>query len=211
MSGGIAPFLSRYQRALADQRLRANLLTFQRSWRGTRETVFDQLAREAQPIGASYPSFTTAREHLVEAKNAVLAAPEPLLREFVASATAAGAQVHEASTAAEAGEIILRLLQDRGAHLLAKGKSMVAEEVFLNQRLEAAGIQVVETDLGEWVIQLAHETPSHMVMPAIHKRRQQVADLFEDVVHHAVDHDDIQAMVKLARGELRRVFLSADA
>ena len=68
--------------------------------------------------------------------------------------------------------------------LLAKGKSMVGEEVFLNHHLEAAGIRVVETDLGEWIIQLAHETPSHMVMPAIHKSRQQIATLFEAVTHH---------------------------
>jgi iron-sulfur cluster protein len=95
--------------------------------------------------------------------------------------------------------------------LLAKGKSMVAEEIFLNHHLEEAGLRVVETDLGEWIIQLAHETPSHMVMPAIHKSRQQVGDLFEREVHRAVDREDIGGMVSLARGELRRAFLAADA
>jgi L-lactate dehydrogenase complex protein LldF len=88
---------------------------------------------------------------------------------------------------------------------------MVAEEILSNHHLEEAGLRVVETDLGEWIIQLAHETPSHMVMPAIHKSRQQVADLFESEVHRSVDHQDIKCMVDLARGELRRVFLSADA
>src|SRR5262249_6728478 len=73
------------------------------------------------------------------------------------------------------------------------------------------GLRVVETDLGEWIIQLAHETPSHMVMPAIHKSRGQVADLFEAEGHRAVDHQDIKSIVNLARGELRRVFQSADA
>jgi L-lactate dehydrogenase complex protein LldF len=88
---------------------------------------------------------------------------------------------------------------------------MVAEEIFLNYHLEAAGLKVVETDLGEWIIQLAHETPSHMVMPAIHKSRQQIAALFEIETQRPVPPDDVQAQVSLARAELRRVFLKADA
>ena len=76
---------------------------------------------------------------------------------------------------------------------------------------EAAGVRVVETDLGEWIIQLAHETPSHMVMPAIHKSRQQVGALLESEVGRPVSRDDVKAMVSLAREELRRVFLAAEA
>src|SRR5205823_11821482 len=71
--------------------------------------------------------------------------------------------------------------------------------------------EVVETDLGEWIIQLAHETPSHMVMPAIHKSRQQIAALFETETRRPVPPDDVTAQVSLARDELRRVFLRADA
>jgi L-lactate dehydrogenase complex protein LldF len=129
----------------------------------------------------------------------------------VERATAAGAYVYEVATAEQARELVLRLLRERNVKLLAKGKSMVAEEIFLNHHLETAGIKVVETDLGEWIIQLAHETPSHMVMPAIHKSRAQVADLFESEVQRAVDHQDITSMVALARTELRRAFLAADA
>ena len=207
----IAPFLDRYRRALADERLRTNLLTFQRSWRQGREGAFRRLADEAPTVGASLSSFESARQRLIDAKEAILQSPREYQRSFIDNATRAGAQIHEASTAADARELILELLQQRSVKLLAKGKSMVAEEIFLNHHLEEAGIRVVETDLGEWIIQLADETPSHMVMPAIHKSRGQVADLFESEVHHAVDHQDIKGMVDLARAELRRVFLSADA
>jgi L-lactate dehydrogenase complex protein LldF len=213
MSGAIAPFVERYRRALGDQRLRTNLLNFQRGWQVSRTTAFERLAIEAPALGvpAATADWEGAREALVAAKNEVLAEPALARQQFIERATAAGAAVHEAATADNAREVILRLLREWDVRLLAKGKSMVAEEIFLNHHLEAAGIRVVETDLGEWVIQLAHETPSHMVMPAIHKSRQQIADLFEQEVRRPVDHDDVKAMVTLARGELRRAFLQADA
>src|SRR6185503_4129177 len=121
----------------------------------------------------------SARDRLIAAKNHVLDDPAAAKAQFIAAARQAGTVVHECETAASARDLIGKLLQDPGVELLAKGKSMVTEEIFLNHHLEAAGIRVVETDLGEWIIQLAHGTPSHMVMPAIHKRRQQVATLFE--------------------------------
>ncbi|MBV9896560.1 MAG: lactate utilization protein, partial [Chloroflexi bacterium] len=205
MSGEIAPFSDRYQRALEDGRLRSNLLSFQRSWRQTRQTALEHLGENAST------TFDAARARLVQAKNAVLEDPLPYQRAFVDRATAAGAQVYEVATAEDARALVLRILQDRRVTLLAKGKSMVAEEIFLNHHLEHAGLKVVETDLGEWIIQLAHETPSHMVMPAIHKSRAQVADLMQAEVKRGVDHHDINSMVGLARSELRRAFLAADA
>jgi iron-sulfur cluster protein len=206
MSDTIAPFDERFRRALVDERLRTNLLTFQRSWRQTRQTAFDGLTARAPTT-----TFETARQQLVNAKNAVLADPRTYQRQFIDNATQAGAMIHEVSTADDARALILNLLRDRDVHLLAKGKSMVAEEIFLNHHLEEAGLQVVETDLGEWIIQLAHETPSHMVMPAIHKSRGQVADLLQEEVQRDVDHQDIGSMVSLARAELRRAFLTAGA
>jgi L-lactate dehydrogenase complex protein LldF len=207
----IAPFGERYRRALADPRLKQNLLAFQRAWRLTRDAAFARLEGEAPSLGATATSFAEAKARLVAAKDSVLADPDAARAQFVSAFTARGGVVHDARTADDARTIVLRLLQERGVTLFAKGKSMVAEEVFLNHHLEAAGIRVVETDLGEWIIQLANETPSHMVMPAIHKSRQQVATLFEAETHTAVDPDDIGAMVRLARTELRRVFLGADA
>ena len=207
----IAPFGERYRKALADVRLRDNLLAFQRAWRLTRDAAFARLEDEGKVLGASTSTFADAKARLVAAKDAVLADPAAARATFVSAFTTRGGVVHDAATADDARAIILDLLRERGVTLFAKGKSMVAEEVFLNHHLEAAGIRVVETDLGEWIIQLAHETPSHMVMPAIHKSRQQVASLFEAETHRDVDPDDIGGMVRLARAELRRVFQTAGA
>ena len=206
----IRPFAERYRRALADARLPRNLLAFQRAWRLTRDAAFDRLARESPSLGVG-STFAAAREKLVEAKNQVLRDPPAARQRFIEATRAVGSRVHEVTTADEARETILGILRERGVKLLAKGKSMVAEEIFLNHHLEGAGLNVVETDLGEWIIQLAHETPSHMVMPAIHKSRQQIAALFESETHQPVPPDDVQAQVNLARDELRRVFLQADA
>jgi iron-sulfur cluster protein len=207
----VRPFAERYRQALADARLPKNLLAFQRAWRLTRDAAFDRLSRETPSLGASTPGFDSARERLVEAKNQVLRDPPAARRAFIDATRAAGSVVHEVDTADQARETILSILREHDVKLLAKGKSMVAEEIFLNHHLEAAGLQVVETDLGEWIIQLAHETPSHMVMPAIHKSRQQIAALFETETHRAVPPDDVKAQVSLARDELRRIFLRADA
>ncbi len=205
------PFAERYRQALADVRLPTNLLAFQRAWRLTRDAAFDRLGRETPALGASTPGFALARERLVAAKNHVLRDPRAARQSFVETARSTGSIVHEVETAEEAQATILKILRDHDVKLLAKGKSMVAEEIFLNHHLEAAGLEVVETDLGEWIIQLAHETPSHMVMPAIHKSRQQIAALFETQTRHSVPPDDVNAQVALAREELRRVFLRADA
>ena len=207
----IAPFRERYRRALADARLRTNLLNFQRAWRHGRDAAFGRLAAEAPGVGASTPTFDAARQRLAAAKDAVLVAPHAYRDAFVAAATQAGTVVHQVGTAEAARATILGILRARNVRLLAKGKSMVAEELFLNHHLAAAGIRVVETDLGEWIVQLAHETPSHMVMPAIHKSRQQVAALFEQQTGREVPPDDVAAQVAVARAELRRVFLEADA
>lgn len=207
----IRPFAERYRTALQDGRLPRNLLAFQRAWRTTRDSAFTRLRTEGPTVGAATPDFVSARTRLMAAKNGILADPAPARETFIRNARAAGTVVHEVATADQARQTILGLLRERNVTLLAKGKSMVAEEVFLNHFLEDAGVRVVETDLGEWIIQLAHETPSHMVMPAIHKSRQQIATLFEDEIHRPVSHDDVSAQVSFAREELRRAFLAADA
>ena len=117
--------------------------------------------------------------------------------------------MHEARTAQEANAIIARIAQDNQVSKIIKSKSMTAEETLLNHYLEARGLEVTETDLGEWIIQLRHEGPSHMVMPAIHLSRHQVADLFSDVTGHRQE-SDIERLVKVARRELRQKFVEAD-
>ncbi|WP_428558487.1 MAG: L-lactate dehydrogenase (quinone) large subunit LdhH [Solidesulfovibrio sp. DCME] len=132
-----------------------------------------------------------------------------LYEEFKRQAEAAGTKVHLAATAHEANEIIGRIAKENGVKTIVKSKSMTAEETHLNDHLEGLGLEVTETDLGEWIIQLRHEGPTHMVMPAIHLSRYQVADLFSEVTHKKQDVD-IQKLVKVARRELRPKYCQAD-
>ena len=208
MSGPIAPFAARYCKALGDGQLARNLLNFQRAWGAARRAAFDHF-RGQGTLGVAGPSFAAQRERLTAAKGLAIRDRAAQLARFKQAAQAAGAIVHESASAADAVRYVVELCQRRGATLFAKGKSMVSEEIFLNHALEAAGVQAVETDLGEWIIQLAHETPSHMVMPAIHKSRQQVGGLFEAHVGHPVSRENIGEMAGVARHELRRVFAEA--
>jgi L-lactate dehydrogenase complex protein LldF len=122
-----------------------------------------------------------------------------------------GGQVYWAETAEEANRYIAGLVQTHGVKKVVKSKSMVTEELHLNHVLERAGAQVVETDLGEYIIQLANETPSHIIAPVIHKTRQDVARLFREKLN-ATDEDlaDVPHMTALARRVLRHDFLQAD-
>jgi L-lactate dehydrogenase complex protein LldF len=131
------------------------------------------------------------------------------LEEFAASAERAGARVHWARDAAEACAIVSRIALDAGARTAVKSKSMATEEIHLNAALAEHGIDVVETDLGEYIIQLAGETPSHIVAPVIHKTKEQVAALFREKL--AIETStDIAALAAVARRVLRRRFAEAD-
>jgi L-lactate dehydrogenase complex protein LldF len=104
---------------------------------------------------------------------------------------------------------VLRIAKERNARSVVKSKSMVSEEIHLNYYLEKEGIRVVESDLGEYIIQLAGETPSHIIAPAIHKNRKQVAELFSKVAGRTLS-DETTELCRFAREELRRKFLEAD-
>ena len=134
---------------------------------------------------------------------------DALYDQFKRSAEAAGATVHYATDAAAANAIINRIARQARCKKVIKSKSMTAEETRLNHALEDEGLEVVETDLGEWIIQLRHEGPSHMVMPAIHLSRHQVGELFSDITG-APQENDIEKLVKVARHELRQKFIEAD-
>lgn len=132
------------------------------------------------------------------------------LDQFSRNATRAGAVVHRAKDSQAAREIIGYLLKDRGAAKVVKSKSMVSEEIHLNPHLERQGINVVETDLGEYIIQIAGEGPSHIIVPAIHKDRRQVGRLFAEKLK--CDYtDDPASLTKIAKRVLREEFLSAPA
>jgi L-lactate dehydrogenase complex protein LldF len=135
------------------------------------------------------------------------------LETFERNASAAGSVVHWASTAGEARKIILGICKTAGARLVTKGKSMVSEEIALNAHLEAAGIKTVETDLGEYIVQLRGEMPSHIIAPAIHLTQDDVeADFRRHHTHLAADRAFASAadLVAEARGIMRETFLAAD-
>ena len=146
-------------------------------------------------------------------KDHTLAHLDVYLEAYERTATAAGATVHWAATGAEARDIILRICQASGAKTVTKGKSMVGEEIHLNQHLEANGITPVETDLGEYIIQLRGELPSHIIAPAVHLTKAQVeADFRRTHTHLPPDRSlvDPAELVAEARGILRGKFLAAD-
>lgn len=130
--------------------------------------------------------------------------------EFAANATKAGAVVHRAKDPETAQETVFHILNDRGATRIVKAKSMVTEEIHLNQYLEARDMKVVETDLGEYIVQLAQETPSHILAPAIHKNRRQIGMLFADKLGVPYSEDPVE-LTYIARQALRAEFLAADA
>lgn len=151
----------------------------------------------------------TLIKEVADAKDYAAQHMDELYEQFKAKAEERGITVHYARTAADANEIISRIAKKAGCKKAIKSKSMTAEETHLNHRLEDDGMEVVETDLGEWIIQMRKEGPSHMVMPAIHLSRYQVADLFSDVTGQKQEVD-IQKLVKVARRELRFHFATAD-
>ncbi len=132
-----------------------------------------------------------------------------LFQQFCEAAEARGVRVHLARTAREANDLVEQIAEENGCKKIVKSKSMTAEETLLNHYLERHGLEVTETDLGEWIIQLRDEGPSHMVMPAIHLSRDQVKDLFTQVTGRQQDRD-IETLVKVARRELRQRFVQAD-
>jgi L-lactate dehydrogenase complex protein LldF len=139
---------------------------------------------------------------------------DTLLEQYERAVTARGGQVHWARDAKEARDLILQILKDAGAKTITKGKSMVSEEITLNPFLEANGLLPVETDLGEYIIQLRNEPPSHIIAPAFHLHKEQVAQTFRDA-HTSLDAarnlDERTALVAEARTLLRQQFESADA
>ena len=160
------------------------------------------------------PEFEALRDVAKDIKNHTIANLDLYLEIYERNARAAGAIVHFAETAADARDIILKICRDANAKIVTKGKSMVSEEIGLNAHLEAAGgIEVVETDLGEYLVQIRHETPSHIIAPAIHLTQAQVEQDFRRL-HTHLPKDRVlveaQQLVNEARNILREKFIAAD-
>ncbi len=133
-----------------------------------------------------------------------------LLEQLEAKLTANGVQVHWAQTPDEANAIALDIARRVKAKRVIKGKSMVSEEVEFNHAMEAAGIEAMESDMGEYIVQLAGEKPSHIIMPAIHKTKQDIAKLFADELPGVAYTEDVDALIQIGRRVLRRKFADAD-
>ena len=159
----------------------------------------------------SLPEWETLRETAAAIKANTISRLADLLEQFEANATKLGATVHWASTPAEHNEIVLSILQKHGVKRVVKSKSMLTEECHLNPFLERHGLEVVDTDLGEWIVQLRDEPPSHIVLPAIHIKREEVGELFHRVIGTEAGATDPKYLVEAARGELRNKFMQAEA
>jgi len=158
---------------------------------------------------AALPEFEELRDTARDIKNHVLEHLDHYLEKYEAAVTAAGGQVHWAADAAEARAIILDICRKAEAKRITKGKSMVSEEISLNEALIEEGYDVVETDLGEYIIQLAEEPPSHIIAPAVHKTKEQISDLFESH-HHLPRKETVPELVNEARQMLREKYFSAE-
>ncbi|MEX2137687.1 MAG: lactate utilization protein B [Pirellulales bacterium] len=163
--------------------------------------------RQAQ----SLPEWEELREAASQIKAHTVAHLADLLEQFEANATGLGATVHWARNAAEHNEIVLGILQTHGVRRVVKSKSMLTEECHLNPYLERHGIEVVDTDLGERIVQLAGEPPSHIVLPCIHVKKEEIGELFHEHLGTEKGSADPNYLAEAARRHLREKFLAAEA
>ena len=195
-------FKENVREALADPQL-------QRALGNVRFNFIDKRAKAA----AALPEFEALRDAAKAVKDHALDHLDLYLEAYEARVTAAGGHVHYAETAADARTIILEICRRVGAKSVTKGKSMISEEIGLNEHLEAHGIRAVETDLGEYIIQLRGEVPSHIIAPAVHVNQDQVEADFRRVHTHLPADRDLTEPTSLlaeARTILRDRFLAAD-
>lgn len=199
LSSGI-PFPKAARSALRNTQQRTNLRRATATIRGKRAAVVDEL-----------PDWEELREAGRALKERTLANLPALLEQFEAAFTAAGGTVHWARDAAEAGRIVTRLVRSKGAHEVVKIKSMATQEIELNEVLERADITPYETDLAELIVQLGHDEPSHILVPAIHKNRSEIREIFLNEMPN-VDSDlsdSPRELAMAARAHLREKFLTA--
>ncbi len=193
----IPPFRQRYVAALDDSTLRRTLFEFQRGWRIARRKAI-----------ADDENFENDRSRLARAKDEMISDLAENVERFRSAAEQAGAVTYLATDGPDAIRYVVDLAQRNGATTVVKSKSMTSEEIDLNAGLESVGIRPVETDLGEWIVQLAGERPSHIVGPALHKNRRQVAEILSRATHQEVDREDIHRQVGVARTAMRTQFLA---
>ncbi len=170
---------------------------------------FVRLKRDRQ--AASVPEWEALRVTAAAVKMHTLSRLADYLEQFERNARSNGIQVHWARDGDEHNAIVHGILADRGITRLVKSKSMLTEECHLNPYLEARGIEVVDTDLGERIVQLAGEPPSHIVLPAIHKKKEEIGELFHQKIGTEKGASDPKYLTEAARGHLRQKFMVAQA
>jgi L-lactate dehydrogenase complex protein LldF len=157
---------------------------------------------------ATLPDADEARDRAQAIRRHTIANLDRYLEQFVESVERVGGKVHWAADATEANRIVVDLAKQRGVEMLVKGKSMVSEETHLNDALEAAGISPIETDLAEYVLQLAGEAPSHIVVPIVHMVRQDISRMFHEKLG-TEETDDVLTLARIAREQLRPKYIEA--
>ena len=183
--------------ALANPNLSGALGRFSEAYRVSRAKAYEGI------------DFEALRTEIADIKSLAASHLDKLAEKFTHAAEARGTKVFRTSDPEAVKDYILHLALERNVKSIVKSKSMASEEIHLNEHLEKAGLDVNETDLGEWIIQLAGQRPSHMVMPAIHMTKEEVAEVFSKQVEEG-QAADIPKLVKFARGKLRPKFLKAD-
>jgi len=166
-----------------------------------------EVARDAKK--SAFQDWQAARQFAAETKWEAINHLDAYLEAFVAKLEAHGTKVHWASTGEQAREIILGIIQQKKARSIIKSKAMTAEEIHLNEALEKAGLEVVESDLGEFIVQLRHEPPYHIVFPAMHLTRGEISELFQRELGSAPT-DSPEELTMIARRALRKKYLTAD-
>ena len=175
---------------------------------GALRNLADNFVERRRSAISSADDWEGLREQARTIKDETLLHLDRYLLQFVEKAEIAGANIHWARDGQEACTIVVGLVNESGAKMVVKSKSMATEEIHLNDALEKEGIEPIETDLGEWIIQLAGETPSHIVVPAIHKTKAQIAELFVEKVGMERT-SDVDVLTSTARRILRQKFAEA--
>jgi L-lactate dehydrogenase complex protein LldF len=198
MSSPVEAFLERSRAAVQDAFLQTALDRATSRLKTARANAF-----------VSLPDAEAVRDQAKAIKAETIAHLDHYLARLAEQVEMAGGRIHWAADGEEAKQIVLHLAREKGVRSIVKSKSMASEEIHLNAALEAAGLRVVETDLGEYIVQMAKETPSHIIAPAIHKTKEQIAELFSGIAGRALPPDP-DKLTAWARERLRQEFLQAD-
>ena len=187
----------------------ARVVTRDLRHRGLIQTALRKYETARDRKKAAFNDWQSARQAAAETKWDAINHLDTYLAEFADKMEARGTRVHWAGNAAEAREIILGIIRSKGARSIIKSKAMTAEEIHLNDAMEKAGYEVVESDLGEFIVQLRHEPPYHIVFPAMHLTRDDINELFQKELGSASTREP-EELTMIARRALRRKYITAD-